>query len=112
VARPTLLTPRVADDLVVLLAGGVSLSAAARAVGVSRRSVTRWAPLLRQRVEQMRAAGPRAVGALEEAQLPILLLRSPDWRASAWWLERTYPERWAESEPRVIDAQASDLAEP
>jgi hypothetical protein len=110
VARPTLLTPDVADDLVVLLAAGMSASAAARTLGLPARTVSRWSRLLRGRVEQLRGAGPTAAGALEEARLMAVLLASQDWRASAWWLERMYPERWGEREPRVIDAHASDLA--
>jgi transposase len=40
--RPTKLTPEVETDLVLLLANGLSIRSAARVVGVSRRSLTRW----------------------------------------------------------------------
>jgi len=35
--------------------------------------------------------------ALSEARAVVLILRAAqtDWRASAWWLERRHPERWA-----------------
>jgi hypothetical protein len=104
VARSTRLTPDLADDLVALLAAGMSASAAARTLGLPARTVRRWALVLRDRVEQQRGAGPTAAGA-EEAGLALLLLRSSDWRASAYFLERAYPERWGLRPPRDIDAQ-------
>ena len=99
--RPTKLTPERADDLVVLLAARVPVEVAARSVNVSRRTLDRWLwrqPDLRARVEQARAAGPEATDALSEARAVVLILRAAqaDWRASAWWLERRAPERWAE----------------
>ena len=98
--RPTKLTPERADDLVVLLAVRVPVAVAARSVNVSRRTLDRWLrqPGLRERVEQARAAGPEATDALSEARAVVLILRAAqtDWRASAWWLERRWPERWAE----------------
>ena len=99
-ARPTKLTPERADDLVLLLAARVPVEVAARSVNVSRRTLERWLrqPDLRARVEQARAAGPQATDALSEARAVVLILRAAqtDWRASAWWLERRWPERWAE----------------
>ncbi len=95
---PTKLTPALADDVVLLLAAGASSARAARAVGVSERSVTRWLRNgLAVRVEQARAAGPVSSEALTEARLVVLLARAAqfDWKAAAWWLERRWPERWA-----------------
>jgi hypothetical protein len=101
VARPSTLTAQLEGDLLVLLAAGMSAAAAARALGMPERTVRRWARQLADRVEQNRGAGP-STGALEEARLTTVLLRSSDWRASARWLETHYPERWAEREPREI----------
>jgi hypothetical protein len=56
--RPTKLTPERRDDLVLLLAAGASTARAARCVGVSERSVTRWLrDGLAERVRLARAAG-------------------------------------------------------
>ena len=96
--RPTKLTEAVADDLVVLLAAGVPVEDASRSVGVSRRTLDRWLRQdeLRGRIEQARVAGPQSSAAALEARMVVLLLRAAqfDWRASAWWLERTAPQRW------------------
>ena len=53
------------------------------------------APIFGER--KSRAAGPEATDALSEARAVVLILRASqrDWRASAWWLARRRPERWA-----------------
>jgi transposase len=98
-ATPTKLTEAVTDDLVVLLGSGVPVPVAARAVGVSRRTLDRWLreDELRERVEQARATGPVSSESVSEARLVVLLARAAqfDWKAAAWWLERRWPERWA-----------------
>jgi hypothetical protein len=95
--RPTKLTPELADDLVVMLAAGMPVGRAAAAAGVPQRTLTRWLRAgLRQQVERARAEQVEAVEALPEARLVGLVTRAArgDWAASAWWLERHYPERW------------------
>jgi transposase len=82
--RPTLLTADRADDLVLLLAAGVSSARAARIVGVSERSLRRWLSNgLRDRVQQARAARLESTDALAEARLVVLISRAAlaDWRA-------------------------------
>jgi hypothetical protein len=77
---------------------------AARSVDVSPRTLRRWMHEgdLRERVSEISRSDPLATlpevddRARDEAQLVVLILRASehDWRASAWWLERRYPERW------------------
>jgi transposase len=100
-SRPSKLTPERRDDLTLMLAHGVPVGVAARSVGVSARSLRRWLAEgdLRDRVAELRAArsvDPDASTAQREARLAVLILKASehDWRASAWWLERRYPERW------------------
>jgi len=88
-----------------MLANGVPLRIAARSIDVDPRTVRRWLAEgdLRERVEELRSAhaADSTGAAAAEARMVVLLLRASrfDWRASAWWLERRYPERWAV--PRV-----------
>ena len=71
---------------------------AAASVDVSPRSVRRWLREgdLRERVAELRATQNEHADATDEARLVVLLLKAAehDWRASAWWLERRWPERW------------------
>ena len=99
--RPSKLTPETEVDLTLLLARGVPVKIAASATDVSPRSVRRWLHEgLRERVAEVRATEGAAPGevlhadATDEARMVVLLLRANDWRASAWWLERRWPERW------------------
>jgi transposase len=101
--RPTKLTPEVEDDLVLLLASGVPIPVAARAVNVSERSVERWLQGdLRQRVAEVRARGQSMSDAASEARLVVLisLAAKDNWRAAAWLLSRRWPQRWS-AERRV-----------
>jgi len=102
--RPSKLTPERRDDLTLMLAHGVPVGVAARSVGVSARSVRRWLAEgdLRERVDEVRAA-ERHADATSEARLVVLILRATEheWRASAWWLERRWPERWGDARMRA-----------
>jgi hypothetical protein len=96
--RPSKLTAERRDDLTLLLAEGVPVGVAARSVGVSPRSLRRWLAEgdLRERVAELRSARRVQPDAISEARLALLILKASehDWRASAWWLERRWPERW------------------
>ena len=96
--RPSKLTREVEADLTLLLAEGVPVKLAAAATNVSPRSVRRWLNEgdLRERVAEVRAAERSSSDATDETRLVVLLLRAAqtDWRASAWMLERRWPERW------------------
>jgi hypothetical protein len=96
--RPSKLTPERRDDLTLMLAHGVPTNIAAAATDVSPRSVRRWLAEgdLRERIAEIRSARRTGDGAASEARMVVLLLKASehDWRASAWWLERRWPERW------------------
>jgi hypothetical protein len=102
-----LLTDAIAARLIALLRAGNYDSTAARACGVGARTVRGWlergrsdreqdAPYreLLARVEQARAEGE----AVHVAR--IAKAAEEDWRASAWYLERAYPERWGRPQLR------------
>ena len=100
--RPSKLTKQVEADLTALLAQGVAVKLAASATEVSPRSVRRWLNEggLRERVAEVRDAERTPVDdARAEARMVVLILKAAehDWRASAWWLERRWPERWGDA---------------
>jgi transposase len=101
--RPSLLTEERRADLTLALAEGVPARIAAASVGVSPRTVRHWLATsdLRERVAELRDTRSEHADAENEARLVLLILRAAqhDWRASAWWLERRYPERWGKPDP-------------
>jgi hypothetical protein len=105
VGRPSKLTPERRDDLTLMLAHGVPVGVAARSVDVSPRTLRRWLNDgdLRERIAEIRSARRTGDGAASEARMVVLLLKASehDWRASAWWLERRWPERWGDARMRA-----------
>ena len=103
--RPSKLTREVRDDLTLMLAEGVPVKLAAAATEVSPRSIRRWLHEgdLRERVAEVRATEREEKDAITEARLVVLILRAAqtDWRASAWWLERRYPQQWGPERMRA-----------
>ncbi len=106
--RPSGLTPELTGRLVPLLRAGVAVEAATRAVRISERTFYEWM----QRGERgsqrnapyrdFRAAVEQARGE-HEAILVGQLARAASkgsWRAAAWLLERSFPERWGPPEQR------------
>jgi transposase len=108
VARPTLLTSELGERLVAALRAGNVIHVACEAVGIDRRTYSRWMERgrsgrardnayreLRAQVESARAeAEARAVTQIARAA-------AEDWRAAAWLLERGFPDRWGRPAERV-----------
>lgn len=104
------LTPDMPDKLAALLRAGNYMGVAARASGIAHRTLQEWLQRglshrpedelyreLREKVDKARAEGE----ALHVAR--IAKAAEEDWHASAWFLERSYPERWARSQPRPFE---------
>lgn len=116
--RPTRLTAAVRDRLVELLEKGVYLAHAAPVVGVDRRTITIW--IKRGRDDLARGFGsPHAelAQAVEDARAKgaafmteiITSAATRDWKAAAWYLERTQPTLFG---PVTIDSpQRSDVGD-
>ena len=100
--RPSKLTPAVAERLAGLLAGGASVTAAARACGVSVRSVQSWRarawsqrPQDRPYVElEQRVQAARVEAAARAPAAPV-----EDWQTVAARLETMDPLRWGPVAP-------------
>jgi len=111
-ANRALLTPELADRVVTLLRASNNANVAMRAVGVHRRSFDNWVARgasdkpedelyrsFRERVEAARAeAEARSVAQVAKAA-------GEDWRAAAWLLERTAPERWGKGVVSETEAE-------
>jgi hypothetical protein len=102
--RPTKFVPQVLEILLEALAEGCSIVDACMIAGISPRTYRHWwsiakadgpdsppfiaffAALHRTRAEARRKALARVIGQLDS---PL-----GDWRAAAWFLERSDPARW------------------
>lgn len=127
IGRPSKLTDELRDSLCHALANGVYLAHAAPALGVDRRTITEWirrgtADIAAGRNDTDHAA---LVLALETARERGTMLMTEivtraarrDWRAAAWWLERTRPaafgattESISRDEAHLADAAADGVA--
>jgi len=101
--RPTKLTAEVQEEILRGIRAGAYPEVAAQRVGVSRTAFYEWM----QRGRQARKAGEGGLyadfaDAVEEAKghaetkAVAVVLKAADksWRAAAWWLERTRPQRY------------------
>lgn len=109
VGRPSLLDDKLAQRLTASLRAGNFVDVAARSAGLSRRTFSAWMlrgssgksadepyRKLRDQVEQARAEGEvRNVARISAAA-------ADSWRAAAWILERSYPERWGRPSARLM----------
>ena len=103
-ANGTLLTPQVAQDFCALVARGYTKTQAARAMGLHPPAVTDW--LRRGRVDYdgdfvnfLREVN-KAQAAYQEKLVKGVEVSS-DWRASAWLLERLFPEQYGNQRREV-----------
>jgi hypothetical protein len=117
------LTKRVRGELIKFIQGGLPIEVAARLVGTTDSTVRIW------RLRSRQGANGNLHGFDDEVQRAlafgesVLLARiqtagTSNWRAAAWLLERTHPDRWGppaapslfpDVPPAVADAQ-DDLA--
>lgn len=100
---PTLDNPQV-QHLLAGLEAGAFVQDAARAAGLSPRSVWRWIERGKAEAEQgTEGTYWQLWRALEAARfiaqnkaLSVIMAAADggNWRAAAWWLERAYPDHW------------------
>lgn len=107
IGRPSLLTPELQDQIATMIRAGTSVTVACEAAGISRETFYQWLKRgesraakdaahreFRERISSARAeAEARAVTIIATAA-------REDWRAAAWLLERSFPERWGSSAER------------
>lgn len=117
--RPRSLTPEVIDEVVAIIGPGVRRKDAALAAGISESAYYLWLARGNREQARMDALGltepnpdeaifvqflERTTHAWAQAKATALVAvrqamhgndkAPPDWRAAAWWLERTYPREY------------------
>jgi monomeric isocitrate dehydrogenase len=105
------LTPEQERKFLRLVSEGMNLSAAAKKIGVGKAAIS-------MRRERNKAFAARLEEAEDELESTlsgkVIKAGRSDWRASAWYLERRWPQRWARPEIRNevtnVNLAASDIA--
>jgi len=100
--RPRVLDETKQREICALVSAGCGVREAARYVGCSRSTIHREAqrnPAFRERLD--RAAVYAELSPLRAMQQAV----NTHWRAAAWMLERTRPERFARRDPRALRPQ-------
>ena len=99
-----MLTEQQQREFVAVLATGCPAQTAAAAVGASLAELT--ATLRANREFAVQAARVEAL--LEVAHMKNIRhtsLHAHNWRASVWWLERRYPEKYARGNPQAVSPE-------
>ncbi len=100
--RPFALDAKKRGVIITLVSQGYGLDRAARYVGCSVKTIRNDAVRTPEFGESLRNA------LLSSRLRPIQQLQDAigaDWRAAAWYLERTQPERFARRNPNALDAR-------
>ena len=103
-ARPDRLTPEKQDQIVDLVRNGIFIETACAAVGIGTTTYYRWIqkaddPNAPDKYREFRDAVTRARATAEARNVAIVQrAANADWRASAWFLERSFPSRYGRRE--------------
>ena len=108
--RPSVSTKERADRLLQAVRGGNYLETAARYAGISYATLRRWIlkaddPSAPEEYREFKEALEKARADAEVAALAKIQKAASDgaWPAAAWYLERSWPDRWGKRETNRIE---------
>lgn len=115
--KPTALTLEVQRAIVEAMALGSYFEPACKAAGVSRYCVDYWRRLYEAGAEHAQkyadffTALAKAGAIAERRAIEAIQDGAPAWQSRAWFLERRYPQRWAQAKdrPKKHEASAADV---
>lgn len=101
--RPPKLTPALRDELLKWLRAGLPLTLATALTGVHESNVRVWRAKSRARTRGYIGFDEDVTQAMNEGEAinvaKIAAAGKSNWRAAAWLLERTNPDRWGPPPP-------------
>jgi hypothetical protein len=110
-ARPTKLTKEVQDRILQAVQAGNYLDTAAQFAGIDPSTMRRWvikgeAPDAPDAYREFCVAikGARASAEVRSVALIQNAASNGTWQAAAWYLERSYPDRWGRTRIEVTGA--------
>lgn len=109
--RPYAITKEKAEKIIELLADGMSQAKVASYVGVCEDTIIEHKKKFSEFAERIEKAKEETTR-LAHKSVKVGMLK--DWKAGAWWLERTEPERFREkkeievTKPSLIEGMFSD----
>lgn len=114
-ARPTKLTQEVQDRIMQAVQAGNYLETAANFAGIDGSTMRRWvqkgdAPSAPEPYRSFCTALKSARAAAEVRSVALIQQAATGgtWQAAAWYLERSYPERWGRTRVEVTGAHDGD----
>ena len=114
--RPTDLTPELKARILQVIRQGNYRSVACRHVGIPEARFSLWMKAGKEDPDSVYGQFRKdvlEVEALAETEALGFIARAAragDWKASAWWLARKFPERWGDMRGEVKD-QGKRIAE-
>lgn len=113
--RPSMFNEDRAEKLLQAVRGGNHLKVAAAFAGISYSTLRRWIlkaddPGAPPEYVEFKAAVEKAQADAEVAALAKIQKASTEgnWHAAAWYLERSYPERWGKRETNRVELVGGD----
>lgn len=109
--RPTKFSEERAQAMLEALRGGNYIETAASYAGIDDSTYRRWLQREEPEFRAFRAAVKKAQADAEVRNVGIVLKAAPThWQAAAWWLERSFPDRYGRR--TRIDADVNVTAKP
>jgi len=116
-SRPTKLTPEVQDRIMQAVQAGNYLETAANFAGIDGSTLRRWvqkgsAPSAPEPYRTFCTALKSARASAEVRSVALIQQAATGgtWQAAAWYLERSYPERWGRTRVEITGDSSGENA--
>jgi len=108
IGRPTLLTPKLREEIVKMLKAGNYIETVCALVGINKSTFYKWLKKADEstrstKYSKFRDAVEKAKAIAEARDVAILAKHcETNWKAAKWKLERRYPNKWGKPKFRSV----------